>query len=262
MLGFKIYGYLLTFGLTAIMFILSGYLLSFIDDTREKFESLNSAMFTAMKRYWMDAWVSRKIFSKNKKISLLTIAIILTTIVQILGNSYYGVYIYEHFKNQYFGGFLNVALVFVIALIASISGTLLSKTFSKSLGEAPMLVFGTLLIALLPITLYFNPHLYSIGLATALSVVGGAIVGVAQGLIGDRLMKEDEFQKYFSSIGVVSIIPLMVLVTIGAWIANSVGLSILFLIIAIMLVFVIMPLYFTIVLIVDSEYRKERSKHG
>ena len=87
------------------------------------------------------------------------LATVITTVLQIVGNSYYGIFIYQEFKEQFLGGFLNVALIFVIALLASISGSLLTKRFSKSLGEAPMLVFGTLLIALLPLTMFFKPML-------------------------------------------------------------------------------------------------------
>jgi MFS family permease len=190
----------------------------------------------------------------------LTIATILTTIAQIIGNSYYGIFIYENFKNEFLKGFLNVSVIFVIAIIASISGTLLTKKFAKSLGEAPMLVFGTLLIALMPITFYFNPQLYAIGLATALSVIGGAIVGVAQGLIAERLMDEDELRQYYSSLGFVSALPILLIVAVGAIIVQATSMSLLFLVLGIMLACIVMPLYFVIVLIVDKEYRKQRSQ--
>ena len=183
-----------------------------------------------------------------------------TIVVQIIGNSYLGIFIYEHFKNQFLGGFMNVALIFVIALITSIAGTMLTKSFAKSLGEAPMLVFGTLLIALLPLTMYFNPNLYAIGLATALSVIGGAVVGVAQGLIGERLMDERELSTYFTGLGYISIIPILVLVTIGAIVAQVFTLQILFLALGIILALIVMPVYFILVLIVDAEYRKEHRR--
>jgi MFS family permease len=216
-------------------------------------------IFSLMKEYFFESFKSAKIFTKNTKVYLLTLAIMLTTIVQILGNSYYGIFIYENFKHQFLKGFLNVAVIFTIAIIASISGTFFTKTFSKSIGEAPMLVFGTLLIALMPFTIYYNPHLYAIGLATALSVIGGAIVGVAQGLIAERLMNEDELKTYFSSISFVSIIPIILLVSLGAILAQTISLNFLFLVLAIVLALVIMPIYFIIVVIVDKEYRKEKT---
>lgn len=255
-INIKLYGYLLTFELTAIMFILSGYLLSFIDEAKDKLEDMNMTIYRACKNYFRNSAESTKLFTRDPKIFLLTIAIVSTTVIQILGNSYYGVFIYENFKNDFLKGFMNVAVVFVIALIASISGTLLSKRFSKSLGEAPMLVFGTLLIALLPFTIFFNAKLYSIGLATALSVVGGAIVGVAQGLIAQKLMSENDLETYFSSLGFISIIPTILIVSAGAFVAQIIGLQKFFLILAVALAAVIMPIYFTIVLIVDAEYRK------
>jgi len=249
----KAYGYLIAFEMTAIMFILSGYILSFIDEG-EKYFNKNTDIFESFRSYYKQSIESTGLFSKNPKIYLLTIATILTTIVQIVGNSYYGIFIYERFKDDFIGGFMNVAIVFVIALIASMMGGMLTSGFSKKLGEAPMLVFGTLLIALLPITMYFNPKLYSIGLASALSVVGASIVGIAQGLIASRLMNEQEMEKYFSSLGFVSIIPIILFSILGAIVAQALNLEMLFLI---LLTLIIMPLYFVIVLIVDAEYKKK-----
>jgi len=259
-INFKIYGYLLAFEITAIMFILSGYLMSFVDEQKESLYESSLDVSTFLKQYFRTANENSKIFVKNKKILLLTFAAIILTIAQVIGNSYFGIFIYEHFKNQFLGGFMNVAVIFVIALITSIIGTMLTKSFAKSLGEAPMLVFGTLLVALLPLTLYFNPSLYAIGLATALSVIGGAVAGVAQGLIGERLMDEKELSKYFTSLGYVSIIPTIVLVLVGAIIAQVYTLPILFLALGILLAAIVMPIYFILVLMIDAEYRSEHSR--
>lgn len=259
-ISFKIFGYLLIFEITAIMFILSGYLLSLIKDDAPLFTAdLNLLYF--LKNYLSDTISSYKIFSKNNKIYLLTIATISTTVLQVIGNSYYGIFIYERFKNQFLGGFLNVAVVFVVALIASLVGSILTKKFAKSLGEAPMLVFGTLLISLMPFTMYFNPKLYAIALAAALSVVGGVIVGIAQGLLAERLMSESELRVFFSSMGFVSIIPILAIGALGAIIAQALGLQQLFFYIGVSLALIVMPIYFVIVLIVDAEYRKERKAH-
>lgn len=256
-IGFKLYGYLLAFEITAIMFILSGYLLSKIEEKKEEAYFSGFSVGTLLKDYFMDSFKSARIFTKNRKVYLLTLAIMMTTIIQVIGNSYYGIFIYEQFKDQLLKGFFNVSVIFTIALIASIIGTVFTKTFSKSIGEAPMLVFGTLLIALMPLTMYYNPHLYAIALATALSVIGGAIVGVAQGMIAERLMDADEQKKFFSSISFISIIPILLLVTLGAFVAQTIGLSFLFLSLSMALVGVVMPLYFLIVVIVDQEYKKE-----
>jgi hypothetical protein len=256
---FRIYGYLLAFEITAIMFIISGYLMSFIEEKRD--DAFGSILYATafLKDYVRTAKEDSRIFIKNKKVFLLTIAAVIITIVQVIGNSYFGIFIYDHFKHQFLGGFMNVAVIFVIALITSITGTMLTKTFAKSLGEAPMLVFGTLLIALLPLTIYFNPNLYAIGLATALSIIGGAVVGVAQGLIAERLMTDKEQSTYFSGLGFVSIIPTFIVVTIGAFIAQLLSLQTLFLALGVVLGAVVMPIYFILVLILQSEYNQERS---
>ncbi|MEM4710554.1 MAG: hypothetical protein QXL18_01260 [Candidatus Woesearchaeota archaeon] len=254
---FKIFGYLIVFEITAILFIISGYILSMINET-ELVMTGNFHFVSFLKSYVKSTTESYKVFSKNKKVYLLTIATILTTVLQIVGNSYYGIFIYERFKTQFLGGFLNVAVVFVFALLASFLGTIFTKSFSKSLGEAPMLVFGTLLIALMPLTLYFNPKLYSISLAAALSVIGGVIVGIAQSLLAERLLDESELKVFFSSLGFVSIIPILAIGFLGSLIAQLLGLQQLFLYIGIALSLVVMPIYFVIVLIVDAEYRAEK----
>jgi len=256
---FQIYGYLLAFEITAIMFIVSGYLMSFIEEKKD--EVYGSVLYATafVKEYMQTAKEDSKIFIKNKKVLLLTLAAILMTILQVVGNSYFGIFIYDHFKHQFLGGFMNVAIIFVIALVTSISGTMLTKAFAKSLGEAPMLVFGTLLVALLPLTMFYNPNLYAIGLATALSVIGGAVVGVAQGLIAERLMSEKEQSTYFSGLGFVSIIPTFILVTIGAVIAQMYTLQTLFLGLGIALGAIVMPIYFILVLIIDAEYKREHA---
>ncbi|MGV8150954.1 MAG: MFS transporter [Candidatus Woesearchaeota archaeon] len=252
---FKIFGYLLMFEITAIMFILSGYFVSLISESKEILNSdMNLGSF--LRSYFHDNAESYKIFAKNNKIYLLMIATVLTTVLQVIGNSYYGIFIYEKFKNDFFGGFLNVALVFVAALVASLIGTVLTKKFAKSLGEAPMLVFGTLLIALAPLTMYFNPTLQAVTISIALSVIGGATVGIAQGLLAERLMNESEVKSFFSSLGFVSIVPIIFIGLLGAIISQAIGLSSLFLYLGVALACVVMPIYFIIVLIVDSEYRK------
>jgi hypothetical protein len=257
-LYFKVYGYLLAFEMTAIMFILSGYLVSFIEEKREDVYGASLYISAFMKEYLKTAKEDSQIFIKNNKVLLLTFAAIVMTIVQVIGNSYFGIFIYEHFKHQFLGGFMNVAVIFVIALITSITGTMLTKAFAKSLGEAPMLVFGTLLVALLPLTMFYNPNLYAIGLATALSVIGGAVVGVAQGLIAERLMNEKEQSTYFSGLGFISITPTIILVTCGAIIAQVFSLQVLFLGLGLVLACIVMPTYFILVLIIQREYNKER----
>jgi len=259
-INFKIYGYLLAFEITAIMFIVSGYLMSFVNEKKQAVYDSSIYVTSFMKEYMKTAKEDSRVFIKNKKVLLLTLAAIVMTIAQVIGNSYFGIFIYEHFQHQFLGGFMNVAIIFVIALITSISGTMLTKTFAKSLGEAPMLVFGTLLVALLPLTLYYNPNLYAIGLATALSVIGGAVVGVAQGLIAERLMSEKEQSTYFSGLGFISIVPTIIAVTIGAIVAQLISLQLLFLILGIILGGIVMPVYFILVLIIDAEYKKEHAK--
>jgi len=255
-LAFNVYGYLLAFVITAVLFVVSGIILYRIEEHLSPIQN-DGAWYTFISGYIKRANADTKIFTKNKKVFFLMLATVVTTVVQILANAYYGIYIYQNYQTVFWHGFLNVAIIFVIALIASITGSMLTKSFAKTLGEAPMLVFGTLLIALLPLTLYYNHSLYAIGLATALSVVGGAIVGVAQGLMAERLLDENEVKQYFSSLGFVSIIPILLIVTIGSVAAQLFYIETLFLILGLILAGIVMPLYFVIVLIVNKEYNEK-----
>jgi hypothetical protein len=255
----RIIGYLLTFEITAILFIISGYILSFIKEKKDVMQAGGASIMASFRLYFQDMAEYSRIFSKNTSVKMLTIAMVLGTIIQILLNSYTGIFIYYNFKDELFKGFMNVAVVFVIALVASILGSMFTKKFYKSLGEAPMLVFGVLLMTVLPAVLYYNPNMYSIGIATAVSVLGASIMGLAQGLIAEKLMNSEELGKYYSTINFYSVIPTVLIVSAGAMIAQFASLQVLFLSLAVMLLLFIMPLYFVIVMISDKEYRKDKA---
>jgi len=193
-----------------------------------------------------------KVFTKSKVIFLLFFATTVTGIVQVLGASYYGIFIYQKFNSIALGGFLNVAVIFVIALAVSFIGPAITKRISRHVGEAPLLVFGTLLIAILNIALAFNPNILAIGAGVALATIGSAIVGVSQGLMALKLLKEEDRRMYFSSLSFVSFIPFIILVPLGAFAAQYFGLQNLFLGLGIVLTVIVAPLYFIIVLMANK----------
>ncbi|MBN1645529.1 MFS transporter [Candidatus Woesearchaeota archaeon] len=237
------YGYLISFEVAAFVFILSGYFLSFLKYKSEKKYKLRSFFPQYFKR------VSEKLsqFAQNKLIMLMLVAMVITGAVQILGNSYYGIYIYNNFKNVGLGGFMNVAFIFSLALLISFIGPFLTKKLHKHLGLGPLLVFGTLLMALMPATIAFNPQLVAIGVANALSILGGVIVGMAHNFLAHKILSERSREQYYASLGLATIIPFFILIPTGAYLGSELGLQTLFAGIAGILVLIVVPLYIGLV---------------
>ncbi|MBU2443610.1 MAG: hypothetical protein KKF95_06080, partial [Nanoarchaeota archaeon] len=195
----NIYGYLISFEITAIVFIISGLMLSYI---KQKEFVVEHTFSSFLPKFLDSVNVHFKFFFKNKAVFLLALSSLITGMVQMLGNSFYGIFIYDYFKNDFFGGFLNVAVVFSVAALFSFTGPWFMKVLHKHIGISPMLVFGTLLTGMLPLSLVFNPHFLVVVVATALSIIGASILGMAQGFFAKKLLSEQERSVYFSFLGV------------------------------------------------------------
>ncbi len=244
-----VYGYLVVFFVAAICFFISGYVLSLI---REKHENFSSDVSLS---YVFRVHLSRfrdnfPLFTKNKALLVLFIASTVTGFVQTLGNSYYAVYIYETFWGSYFGGFMNVAAIFLIALMASFFAPGIVKSNSKAYGKFPMLVFGTLLMAIMPLTYYYNPtNLVAISMGTLLGIIGAAIVGFAHGLLASDLMREDQRKAYFLTYGFLIALPYILFIPLGSYVAQVFGLRLVFLALGIILSCFVVPLYVLIIVL-------------
>jgi MFS family permease len=147
---------------------------------------------------------------------------------------------------------MNVAVIFGVALLVSFIGPVLTKKIEKTVGVAPMIVFGILLMAFMPFTLVYNPGLISIGIANAISVMGAVISGIAMSLLAKRLMNEEERGKYYTSLSIASILPLLVLIPIGAYLAQEAGLTTFFLGLSACIAFVLMPIAFILVYMINT----------
>ncbi len=246
---YPVYGYLLAFEISAFAFILSGYFINYLDykpqEKQFRLSKFIGVYFNKMKE-------NMKVF-KKRLVFLLLLLSILITVVQLLGNSYYGIYIYKQFKSVGFGGFMNVAVIFGVALLVSFIGPVLTKRIERAIGVAPMIVFGIILMAFMPFTLVFNLNLLTVGIANAISVMGAVIVGVAMSLLAKRLMDEEERRKYYSSLSFASLLPLLVLIPLGAYLAEEAGLSTFFMVIAASTAFVIMPIAFILVFMMNAK---------
>ncbi len=245
----KIHGFLISFMITAFAFILGSYVMSRLPDPREK---KISDLGRFIVRHSKVVSSHMKVFSKNPYLLLLLLPAILTGFLQILGTSYYGIYIFQEFNTLWFGGFTNVAILYVVALFASMFGPTFTKLVQNNIGLAPNLVFGTLLSAILPFTLVFNPHFFAIMAALVCSVIGAAIIGTAQGLIVQKIMDFESRKAFFITQSFFVAIPYLILLPLGAWFAQNFGLEQLFLMIAYGLVLVVVPLYFLLVVITNK----------
>ncbi len=243
---YPVYGYLISFEITAFAFILSGYFVSRIDT-----EDTEHTEFLA--EYWEKLQLHLSTFLRNKKLFLLIVTSIIAGFVQGLGNSYYGIFIYENFTNVGLGGFLNVGAVFFIAVVTSLFGPSFSRFMQETTGLAPTLVFGTLLTAMMPFILVYNPQLWAIGAAAALTVLGSSILGTSQGLLARELLHESERKVYFSAVSVAAVIPYVVLYPLGSWYAAAEGLQALFKILGFSLILLVVPIYVVLVFMSDDE---------
>ncbi|MFP4119125.1 MAG: MFS transporter [Candidatus Woesearchaeota archaeon] len=238
-------GYFISFEIAAVAFILSGFILSNTPLKEEK-KTYHTGKF--VKEYFSNGFKEIGRFLKNKYLFFLFLGALLLGVVESLGASFYGYHIFTVFQDQYFGGFLNIAIIFVIALLASTIGPAFTRYLKRHTGLAPMFVFGTLLMALLPLILVYNPHFYAVIVATSCAIIGSSILGVAQGLLAQKLLPRSERASFFNSLGIVIALPFIILVPAGAYLA-SIDFLLLFKIIALTLLGLVAPLYFTLVLV-------------
>ncbi|MBW2990252.1 hypothetical protein KY348_00955 [Candidatus Woesearchaeota archaeon] len=243
-----VYGYLIAFEITAIAFILSGYVLHYVKEKQVETGKIKGLI----KGYYYRIRIQTKTFLKNKYLLTLLFASSITGLIQILGNSYYGIYIYNKFKFMAFGGFMNIAVIFTFAIIVSFLGPAFSKYLNRKVGLAPTLVFGTLLLSMMPLVSAYNPYFMSISIANALSILGAAILGVSQGLLVRKLLTENLRKLYFAALSLAVIIPFIILIPIGSWIAQAYGLVLLFKILAFVLLLLAAPIYFVLVIMANK----------
>lgn len=240
----RVYGYLLAFQITAFAFILGGYVTSLVADRQEKTEQ-------SLRRFLPEHLRSLRarlpVFWKNRLILLLTLAGIISGLAQLLIASYSGIAIYRVLAGRSEAPFLVLALIYALAIVASLAGPYFTRKVHRSIGLAPTLVFGTLLIAILPLVLVYNPTVVAIALALCLHVIGGAITGFGTGLLAQKLMDGETRKSYFQAQWVIIVPPYLLLVPLLAWLANSVPLSTTFMVAAAGLIAVVMPLYFVLV---------------
>ncbi len=253
--GYIINSYMIVFGIAALCFIISGVVISSFNEKRLDPEQHPDEFG----HYFKTIKVNAKAIFQNKLVVLLVIAATISGFVQVLGNSFYGVFIFEKFLNTGFGSFTNIAVVFVLSLMGSMLTPIIIKHNTKESGKFPMLIFGTMLMAIMPLTYYYNPNLLSIGLGTILGVIGSAIVGIAQGLLAGEIIHHELRESYFRMHSLITVIPYLITIPLGAYFAQNYGLGKLFLVLGLLLVGFVVPLYFIVMVIFERKNIKRQN---
>lgn len=245
---FNVYGYLISFFITMVTFIGSSLMLHSIKREGTTKE-IKAGLGVLVKDEISKALKYFKLFFENKSVIILLIASTLTGLVQTLSNTYYGIFIFKELGELGFKGFMNVAMIFIVALISSMLAPTIARMLSKKYGNVPLLVFGTLLVAILPFTYYANPNLTTISMATVCGIIGSAITGLATGLLISNRLPDAERETFYSSYSVIVTIPYLILLPMGAYLADVYTLRIMFLVLSVILAIVVMPLYFILLFI-------------
>jgi hypothetical protein len=237
------FGFLISSEVSAFSFILSAYLLMKMKLVFEERQGRLNVL-----DYLYDLKIKMGDYFKNKYLLVLTLATIFSAAFQALINCYVGIYVYQKYGEVFLGGFLNVGVMFGLALLAALLGPILTSKLSKNLGVAPMFVFGTLLMAILPLTLAYNNFLPAIIAANALSVLGAAFIGSSHGIVASRLLNKEDRNTFYMSSGLFAIIPFLVIVISLASLAQHAGLAVLFKYVGFGIIACLFPLYFLMVL--------------
>lgn len=243
---FRLEGFVVVFILSAIFFMIASLMLLLI---KEKNAPPKERVVLVTKETW------KNLFS-NKVLIVLFLSSSIVSLVQTLATAYYGIYIFQTFSGTGYGGFMNVAIIFLIALLTSMVGPIITQFNARAYGKFPMLVFGTILMAIGPVTFYYNPTLLSISVAMFLSTIGSSICGVAFGLLTMELVREDMKDSYASLSNILTLIPYAIFVPAGAYFAQTFGMQALFLILTITLILVVVPMYLGVLLIYNTKRQK------
>ncbi|MGV8168463.1 MAG: hypothetical protein ACP5N3_00235 [Candidatus Nanoarchaeia archaeon] len=244
------YGYLLSFEIASFAFILSSYFVMkiSIDVHSAKFKGENQ-----QKKYSAEMITNTNRYFKNKYLLMLTFATVFLGVFQTMINSFLGIYVYREFFDYWMGGFLNVGFMLALALFAALIGPAISAKMNRNLGVAPLFVFGTLLMALLPLTIVYNSFFPAIVAANVLFILGTSMIGTGHNLVAARLLNEKDREAYYSSSGTVALIPFFILAVLFSFAAQRAGLEGLFKYVGYGIIICLIPIYFSMVVWISKK---------
>jgi len=243
-MGHKLNPPALIFAIAAFILLVSELILLKYRNVKDVQDNVSGRLREKMKQ----AFQFFSNIKSDRRLLILFFGSALTFIVSLLINSYLGVYIYTKLSDFGLGAFRNVAVIFTIALISSLIGPWVVRKNAATIGKLPLLIFGSLLTAILPFALYLNKGFTSMALATLLGILGSSISESALGLTFMDIIRSETRRIYFSSIKMLLWLPVLILSAIGAYVAFEFGLTILFLGLAIIQVGIVFPLYFALLI--------------
>lgn len=219
----KLPGYIIIFEVAAIAFIVSGYFLASVkDQAAAKTGTFSLSSFADE--------LNQKFHSifKKKFLTILLLFNIIVGLIQVLGNSYYGIFIYNNFRYSYFGGFLNVAVIFLVGVFSSLIGYFITKINVKSYGMIFMLAVGSVFLSAMPFAYYLGSSLAFLTAGTILGVIGASALGVSTSMFVIETLDEGDREYYYIFNGIFSLIPYAILIPVFSYIAQVYSLATLF----------------------------------
>ncbi|MEK6946532.1 MAG: hypothetical protein AABX32_02905 [Nanoarchaeota archaeon] len=221
----KMPGYLISFEIAAVSFIVSGYFLASAKPGGIRAqETPQNLFFSSFKQ-------SLGSILQNRMLVALAIFSIISGILQVVGNSFYGIFIYQNFNETNFGGFMNVAVVFLIGIFSSLVGYFITKLNTKEYNPIFMLFIGGLFLSLMPFAYYKNFNSLAILTAgTIFGIIGSSAMAISTNMIVINSLSEEHRKNYYLLNGLISVIPYLIFVPVLSYIGQMFQLRFLFLI--------------------------------
>ncbi len=248
------YNFLWLFLSASVLFVISGVMITSHLKPRSFF--LNNIPSMVCRQARLYAGVIKRnyrLFFRDKTLFILVLTGMLSSAANLMTNTFLGIFIYKELGNVAFGGFKNVAIIFIPGLLTAFFIPFIVRSNARIYGRLPLITFGTLLSAILPFTLYYNPNIISLAMAVVLAITGYSITDVSRGLIAMDLLSKDERNTYFALISLLSTLAYAITIPPLLFAATHFGLRAMFLLIALLLVLIISPLYLLLVIITNKK---------
>ncbi len=247
---FTIPGYLLELEVVAFAFILSSYAFSFVKPeinlVKEEIQKITKKNF--LRSYFKKLKESIPIFMANKDIKMFYYGTLFSGSFQTTVATFAGIYLYSRIKDTVPNPFFYITTIFAIGIVAATIGPILARSLTKIFGETPMLIFSIFLIAIFPLSIYFNVSYYALIIANAVAVLGASILSVVQSFIVGNSLDEEERKTYFSAMSTLISIIMPILIILLTGIIYLIGFRELFLIVGILELVFVVPFYFSLMI--------------
>jgi len=255
---FTIPGYLLQLEIVALAFILSSYAFSFVKPDLEmaKDNFLKKKETGFLTTYFQELKKDLSNFWKNKDIRTIFYGALFSGSFQTIIATFSGIYLFESVRNTVNNPFFHISLIFGIGIIAAAIGPGIARSFAKIFGQTPMLIFGVFLIAIFPLSIFFNVSYYALIIAHGISVIGASILSIVQSFILHNTLNEEEKKTYFSAITPMIAVIMPILIMLMTAIIFIFSFKQLFLVITVLILVLVVPFYFRLVIKAHKKHAK------